>query len=118
MTPALPKPPWARRSSFAGRMESGHSGVKPPAGAAISEKQITLPVVCPSLAQRTETPHFTASAYQGTAWDGRQQWLSPRIYTPSLTPDGELGREYHPLYPDLVTTELAVHGAEHEFLTG
>lgn len=35
----------------------------------------------------------------------------------SLTPDRELGTEYHPLYPELETTELAVHGAEHEFLT-
>lgn len=43
---------------------SGHSGVKPPAGAALSEKQITLPMVCPFLTQGTETPHFTASAYQ------------------------------------------------------
>lgn len=72
---------------------SGRSGVKPPAGAAISEKQIILPMVCPFLTQGTETLHFTASAYR----------RKPRVGGPSAfrqdppppwTPGPQLDREY------------------------
>lgn len=76
---------------------SGHSGIKPLAGAAISETQIVLPVVCPFLAQETETPHFTASDCQGKAqeaggWGGCAAMVSAQDTTPFLNPDPELGR--------------------------
>lgn len=32
--------------------------------------------------------------------------VSGQDMPPSLIPDSELGREYHPLYPELVTTRL------------
>lgn len=32
--------------------------------------------------------------------------VSAQDMPPSLIPDPELGREYHPLYPELVTTKL------------
>lgn len=39
--------------------------------------------------------------------------VSAQSMPPSLIPDAELGRGYRPLYPELVTPELAVHDAEH-----
>lgn len=78
---------------------SGHSGIKPLAGAAISETQIALPVVCPFLAQETETPHFTASDHQEKAQEvgaggggGAAAVVSAQDTTPFLNPDPELGR--------------------------
>lgn len=70
---------------------SGHSGIKPLAGAAISETQIALPVVCPFLAQETETPHFTASDHQekaqevgaGVGVGGALLWSLPKTPPPS-----------------------------------
>lgn len=67
VTPTLPGLPWVRPHCSEGR----HRERRPPALAAVRDRQIAFPAACPFLTQGTETHHFMASGFRRTSQDGR-----------------------------------------------